>query len=171
MRIMALILMMLMSGPALSQEPPCRSTEAARALDFWLGDWTVHAGGTQVGVNGIVRELDGCAVFEHWTNSSGSEGKSLFYFDAAMDSWHQVWVTENTESAGGLKLKHMTEHGDDMARFQGDLVHPTRGAYLDRTTLSREPDGSVRQLIEISFDSGMTWHSTFDAIYRKVETP
>lgn len=171
MRTMLLILMMLISGSTWSQEPPCRATEAARALDFWLGDWTVHAGGAQVGVNGIVGELDGCAVFEHWTNSAGSEGKSLFYFDATMDSWHQVWVTENTERPGGLKLKHMIEHRDGMARFQGELMHPTRGAYLDRTTLTRQTDGSVHQLIEISFDDGVTWQATFDAIYRKVETP
>lgn len=171
MRTMLLILMMLVTGPAWSQAMPCRATEAAQALDFWLGNWTVHTGGTQVGVNGIVRELDGCAVFEHWTNTAGNEGKSLFYFDAAMDSWHQVWVTENTERPGGLKLKRMIEHGDSMARFQGELIHPTRGTYLDRTTLTREPGSSVRQQIEISFDGGVTWQTTFDAIYRKVETP
>lgn len=171
MRLAFVIVVFLLGGAAHAQTAPCRETETARALDFWLGDWTVHAGGNQVGVNGIVLELKGCAVMEHWTNSAGNEGKSLFYYDAALDSWHQTWVTEDTGRPGGLKQKTLIEYSDGMARFQGEIEHPTRGTYLDRTTLSREADLSVRQLIEISFDGGTSWQPTFDAIYRRVETP
>jgi hypothetical protein len=35
----------------------------------------------------------------------------------------------------------------------------------DRTTSTRQPDGKVRQLIEVSIDTGQTWRTTFDAVY------
>jgi uncharacterized protein (TIGR02246 family) len=41
-------------------------------------------------------------------------------------------------------------------RFQG----------RDRTTLTREADGKVRQVIEGTRDGGKTWHAGFDAIYQ-----
>lgn len=171
MRVIAALFLLFFAGPAIAQDSNCRMSEAGRALDFWLGDWTVYQGNTQIGVNGIQLELGGCAVFEHWTNSAGNEGKSLFYFDAAADIWQQVWVTEDTGRPGGLKLKQMTERGEGMARFEGELEHPTRGAYLDRTTLTLQPNGDVRQLIEISFDGGTNWQQTFDGTYKRVETP
>lgn len=171
MRAAIYLIFALLGSQAQAQDSVCRTEDGARALDFWLGDWTVHSNGEQVGTNGIVRALDGCAVFEHWENRFGNQGKSLFYFDAVANLWQQVWVTEDTSQPGGLKLKTMVGAGDGMIRFQGTLEHPARGQYLDRTTLTRQPDGSVRQLIEISFDDGATWQPTFDAFYRKVETP
>ena len=149
----------------------CADSEIGRALDFWLGDWTVHAGGEQVGTNAIRSELKSCAIFEHWRNSRGGEGKSLFYFDGIAMNWRQVWVTEDTRRPGGLKHKQLVDFADGMVRFSGTLEHPTRGEYLDQTTLTRQPDGNVRQLIEISFDDGATWQTTFDALYKRPETP
>lgn len=171
MRTMMIGLMMTMAGASGAAKADCDSTDAAKALDFWLGDWTVSVGENQVGKNGIVKTLKGCAVFEHWENRAGNQGKSLFYFDAVADSWSQVWVTEDTSRPGGLKHKDMIAFSDGMVRFRGQLEHPTRGAYLDQTTLTRQADGSVRQLIEISFDDGASWQTTFDALYRRPEVP
>lgn len=150
-----------------AQEPAaCRATEASRALDFWVGDWDVFVGGDRAGTNRITVILDGCGVTEDWLNIYDQAGHSLFYFDVARDIWHQVWVTPNTGTPGGLKLKEMMPFPDSggAVRFEGEITRPDGSGYLDRTTLTPLPDGNVRQHIEVSED-GETWLSTFNAIY------
>lgn len=145
----------------------CRTGDHATALDFWVGDWRVtdEADTKFYGTNRVERAVQGCAIFEHWTNRQGGEGKSLFYFDATKDTWAQVWVTGDTSRPGGLKLKMLVDSpGKGSARFRGELTHPDRGTWFDRTTLTPLADGTVRQHIEIS-DDGETWTTTFNAIY------
>ena len=132
------------------------------ALDFWLGRWTVHtADGTPAGTNHIERALDGRSVLEHWSGVDGSDGESLFWLDEAAGTWRQVWV-----GAGHHKEKTLVEHSPRMARFEGRAFAYERGmAIADRTTLTAERDGTVRQLIEYSLDDGANWTTSFDAVY------
>ena len=79
--------------------------------------------------------------------------------------WEQVWVTQDTSRAGGLKHKTMTGIlYANAVRFQGAITTP-KGIVLDRTTLTPWRDGRVRQAIEWSKDSGKTWKTVFDAFY------
>lgn len=145
---------------------PCVADTAWHELDFWLGEWEVMAGGRRAGTNRIVRVLGGCAIMEHWTDTAGGEGKSLFYYQPITAEWKQVWVTERAGSVGGLKEKVLVERLEGGAlRFQGEIPLPSGGSYLDRTTLTPLPDGRVWQLIEVSRDRGRTWQTTFDAEY------
>lgn len=100
-----------------------------------------------------------------WTEVDGSgAGKSLFSFDARMDLWTQVWVTEDTSLAGGLKHKVLRRRTSESTTFQGEIEGKSGTVYYDRTTLTRNADASVRQVIEVS-RSGAEWKSVFDAIY------
>ncbi|HNR76904.1 MAG TPA: hypothetical protein PKM48_07215 [Parvularculaceae bacterium] len=166
MQFVAALSFLLAAGAA-DAEPPCRSAAHGKALDFWLGEWTVASedGATRFGENRIERALDGCAVFEHWRGASGGEGKSLFYFDARADRWEQIWVTADTTRPGGLKRKLLVDFAGAGVRFQGELKSEAGAPYLDRTTLTPLEDGRVRQLIEISTDDGATWKATFDGYY------
>lgn len=147
--------------------PPCEDVPAFQMLDFWVGEWTVHAGDQQVGTNRIVKVLDGCAVEEHWTGGSGGRGRSLFYFVPGLQEWRQVWVTDRATAPGAVKEKRLVESFEGAGvRFQGEIPLPEGGSYLDRTTLTPLPEGRVRQLIEISPDGGESWRTTFDAEYR-----
>ncbi|MDX1662107.1 MAG: hypothetical protein R3326_09990 [Gemmatimonadota bacterium] len=152
---------------ALAQEvPACDEVEGFHRLDFWVGEWDVHAGDRQVGTNRIEKILDGCAIMEHWTSAGGSEGKSLFYYDVWTDEWKQVWVTARATRVAGLKEKTLIERFDDGGvRFQGRISLPDGEEAIDRTTLTPLPDGTVRQVIEASMD-GESWRTNFDAIYR-----
>jgi ketosteroid isomerase-like protein len=139
------------------------------ALDFWLGHWEVSQDSRLVGTNTVETTLDGCAIFEHWRDVEGGQGTSLFYYDRGAARWKQVWTTEQALAVGGTKEKaeqvEFTSSG--RMRFQGHYPAKDPGTTLtDRTTLTREQDGSVRQLIEISTDAGHTWRTIFDAIYR-----
>lgn len=169
----ALLCLYLVLGAAVAQEGEedvCRRGETAKVLDFWLGDWKVTdpKSGDYYGSNKIEMDLKGCAIFEHWTDRTGGQGKSLFYFDATGEQWTQVWVTEDTSQPWGLKVKQMVQRLDDGGlSFQGVLKDKEGNSYLDRTTLTPLPDGSVRQLIEISTDAGASWKTTFDALYAR----
>jgi hypothetical protein len=141
----------------------CDSMPAYHVLDFWVGDWDVFAGDRKVGTNRIEKVADGCALIENWTDGGGGEGKSLFYYQRVRQDWRQVWV-----DAGGVKEKHIVaRYPDGGVRFQGELPRANGVFVLDRTTLTPNADGTVRQVIEQSSDGGKTWTTGFDAIYRR----
>lgn len=146
--------------------PSCAETPAFSALDFWVGEWDVFAGGREVGENRVEKVLDGCAILEHWTSRAGGEGKSLFYYHPAERRWKQVWVTSRSLAPGGTKEKSQVEAPAGSLRFQGEMILPDGREYLDRTTLTPLGKGEVRQLIEYSADGGKTWQVSFDAVYR-----
>ena len=138
---------------------PCSASEYG-PLDFWVGTWdVVNERGEPEGYNRIEKVLNGCAIIENWKDASGSEGKSLFYFEPVSKTWKQVWVTDT----GSIKEKTLLkDYAGPGIRFQGELPRRSgRGTYLDRTTLSKEKGGRVRQVIEISLDGGKTWPSEY----------
>ena len=71
----------------------CSEDPSYAILDFWVGDWDVLVDAEIVGKNRIEKILAGCALLEHWTDSEGGEGKSLFYRVPGEDSWKQAWVS------------------------------------------------------------------------------
>ena len=159
---------MMLATTGVAQTPGCQDEPKYQALDFWLGQWRVVNGkGDFQGDNHIESILDGCAVVEHWTSSSGNKGLSLFYITD--DQWHQVWVTPFARAPGGIKVKHelLTFEGEGI-RFQGEIQRQDGSRYLDRTTLKSLDDGKVQQQIEVSTDGGDNWKMTFDAIYLPV---
>ena len=140
-------------------------------LDFWIGDWNVvSASGEPLGANRIESILKGCAIQENWTDPSGEEGKSLFYYSPGQSRWKQVWVTASANALGGMKEKAALPVADGGMRFQGELVDHDR-IILDRTTLTPLADGRVRQIIETSTDGGTTWRVQFDALYERKPRP
>jgi hypothetical protein len=151
-----------------SSSDDCNSWPRMHALDFWLGTWTVSSRGQVVGTNRVEAILKGCAVMEHWRDVEGGEGQSVFYYDRATDRWKQVWLTDHAFRRGGTREKaELRERtSSDRIMFQGNYPDPKSGLTItDRTTLTPQADGTVRQVIEISTDSGKTWRTTFDALY------
>jgi len=164
------LFLLLLPIPAYAQEQPtCDDLPVYQALNFWLGNWAAYQEGEQVGENRIEKILGGCAILEHWEDVEGGQGKSLFYVDDR-GRWQQVWVTPYAAATGGVKEKSWQEtRPANSVRFQGSI---NRGDsyYLDRTTLSVQEDGSVRQHIEVSDDDGNSWRTTFDAVYREPQS-
>jgi hypothetical protein len=158
------------SSPASPTPPPssasCDADPTYHVLDFWLGDWTVLAGGKEAGTNRVEKILAGCAVRELWRDADGGRGDSLFFVQPVTRRWKQVWVTDQATVPGGLKEKRLVARlQGGGTRFQGEIQVPDGRVILDRTTLTPAPDGRVHQVIEISRDGGSTWAATFDAWY------
>jgi hypothetical protein len=136
------------------------STRRLAALDFWVGRWSVRSrDGEPAGVDVVEQAAGGRAVLEHWQDVHGNEGRGFFYFDPVAQNWKQVWVM-----AGVVKLKELTVIEDRRARFEGQAFDKNR-FLSDRTTLTGLADGTVAQLIEHSRDGGITWQTSFDAVY------
>jgi hypothetical protein len=154
-----------------SEASPCRASEAAQSLDFWIGDWEVYVGGGLAGRDRVERILGGCGVTERWQDAVGGEGFSLFAFDARKQLWTQTWITDNSAVPGGAKFKVLRGRAPGSTIFQGEIEGADGAVYYDRTILTALPGGRVRQQIQASRD-GASWRTSFDALYvPKGQTP
>ncbi|HEU5303478.1 MAG TPA: tetratricopeptide repeat protein, partial [Gemmatimonadales bacterium] len=73
---------------------PCRASPASRQFDFWLGDWSVRASGTEVGTSRIHLIGDRCALLENY-DAPNLTVRSLNFFDPRLAKWRQVVVLDN----------------------------------------------------------------------------
>ena len=145
----------------------CAGRSANHRLDFWLGDWLAYAGGALDGTSHIASILGGCVIQEEWTDIAGYQGRSWFYVDPSTGRLKQVWLTSHAEQLGGtLEKAELPGSVPGSVRFQGTLTEDSGKRMLDRTTLTLQPDATVRQVIEISKDDGRTWTVKYDAVYR-----
>ena len=72
---------------------PCASNPDSRALDFWLGEWTIGAaGGAPTATSTVALELDQCLVVERWDGGRGHTGENLFAYSADDRSWHGLFA-------------------------------------------------------------------------------
>jgi hypothetical protein len=165
LKIVATAAALLVAGAADGQaNSPCRATEVARNLDFWVGDWDVYTGTTLAGRDKVERVLGGCGMTERWKGGEGDAGISLFAYDARKDFWTQTWITDNSAVPGGLKVKVLRAHSSTSTTFQGEIEGRNGAIYYDRTILTALPGGRVHQEIQVSHD-GVAWRTGFDAIY------
>jgi len=167
---------LLAAGAAAAADEPAPAPESCgelavyHVLDFWLGSWNVYVGATLVGTDKVSRVAGDCAVEERWRSATGNVGRSLFWYDQAAAAWKQVWVTSAAFRTGGTKEKVLKETTPDGGlRFEGVVTRPDGTSYLDRTTLTPSPDGTVHQVIAVSDDDGANWKATFDAVYRPAD--
>jgi tetratricopeptide (TPR) repeat protein len=147
---------------------PCEGIAAARAFDFWVGDWEVRlADGTLAGHNSISRADGGCTVLEQWRGTGGSTGTSMTYFQPSRDQWRQLWVGSNgtlIDISGGLRDGDMHLEGT-IEYLAQDRIEAFRG------TWSVLPDGRVRQHFEEFNLVAQTWQTWFDGYYRLTNAP
>jgi hypothetical protein len=154
---------LVFTGRITAQGQPPAEPAGLHALDFWVGEWEVFlADGPKDGDNRIEKLLNGFALQENWSDVDRHEGKSWFYFHQPDNRWKQVWVTDS----GFVKEKVQVDDAPaGSVRFQGVISLRDGGKLLDRTTLTPQADGRVRQVIEQSRDDGATWRVGFDAYY------
>ena len=160
-RIASLIVVAFLT-PHLALGQSCDS-EKHRQFDFWIGDWTVTANGQVAGANTIERILDGCALQENWTGSSGSEGKSFNMFFERDGRWHQTWVDKTgsrLDLSGGL---------DKQGRMvlSGEMPGNDGGTVLHEIAWTPNDDGTVLQHWRGSKDGGKSWSDLFVGTYTR----
>lgn len=138
---------------------PTKGLKGADLMDHWVGEWDVFSGGQLAGRNSITKVLDGFGIEERWINAGGNKGQSLFTFDVKNGTWRQLWIDDKGWVVDGIGFA--VENG---IKFEGESKLPNGTTGKIRTTLTKNPDGSVRQLIESEGPPG-TWTVGFDAKY------
>ncbi len=140
---------------------PCKSDEVHGQLDFWVGEWEVtNPKGQKAGTNSIVKTLDGCLILENWTGTEGSIGKSMNYFDPVTKKWAQTWVDNS-----GDVIAYEGELRNGAMLLQGTHREKAGTTVRSRMSLTPQPNGHVRQVIEESRDGGKTWSVWFAGDY------
>jgi hypothetical protein len=133
-------------------------------FDFWIGDWQVFGTqGKKLGENRIIAVNKGCTLAEHWTNSSGGEGRSYNAYDALTRKWYQFWSDDQGGTlslTGGLK--------DGAMVLEGERPNPGDGKpQKQRISWTPLANGDVRQHWQTSDDGGASWQTSFDGEYRR----
>ena len=161
----AIAVLLLLPLPLMAQQPKgCEDRPEIRVFDFWAGDWQVTAtGSTQVvGTSSVQLINRSCALLENWTGTGGGTGKSLNFYDASTQLWHQVW----TDATGGETF-FTGKYADDTMRFEGEHINAAGAKSPARLTFTRIDDSHVRQVGETSMDDGKTWKVSYDFTYTR----
>lgn len=151
--------------PAMPSDTIARTcaSDAHRAFDFWVGDWSVAPPGQEPrAVNHVRREVQGCLIREHYWNAGGYTGTSTNWFTPSDGLWRQLWLDNS-----GLILQ-LSGGVDDRGRMvlQGDRTTADGGRVRDRITWYPDDSGHVHQIWDSSTDGGVTWENAFHGIYR-----
>lgn len=140
---------------------PCLYSAEAKQFDFFVGEWTAfNSQGRAVGTSYIQRIANGCGVLENWRDGFGNEGKSINFYDAGDQKWHQYWMGSN-----GVPARYAGVYRDAAIRYEGETKVVNGVKTLARLTFFRVDENTVRQLAENSTDDGKTWTATYDFKY------
>ena len=151
--VLLVLFVLLFAVPGHAQ--PC-STEEARQLDFWLGEWDLTWQGGS-GTNDITRRFGDCVIEENFAGNMPTglfKGHSVSVYNAQLGQWQQTWVdnqggyltfTGGVDGGGVMRL-----HGPEREQPDGKTV-VTRMSWVDVT------DDAFDWHWERSFDGGETW--------------
>lgn len=142
---------------------PCANAEN-RALDFWLGKWTIAApGGAKNATSQVTLELDKCMVVERWDGGRGHAGENLFAYSADDKGWHGMFA----DNEGRVHVFFDGKVSAGSAEFSGRSLGPQGETVLNRVTISRTSADRVEQAWQKSFDDGKTWTTVFRGEYAR----
>lgn len=144
-----------------SDAAPAPCTDARyRALDFWLGEWTVATiTGQPAGRNVVASVLDGCVVTEDWRDVRGESGRGTHRFDVQSGRWLQTWVDNR-----GRTMDLVGVPGEGAMQW----TRTEASGALERGEVRRVSTDRVEQKGERSVDHGRTWTPLFHFVYIRV---
>ena len=142
---------------------PCLTRKESRLFDFWVGDWDVrNSQGQPAGQSSVQLLLEGCALYENWTDGQGGGGKSLNSYNTNTKQWQQFW----TDQYGRVTEYRESTWINGSLQFSAQQITPQGPARLHMTFTPVNAD-LVRQFGEISTDDGKTWAPSFDLYYHR----
>lgn len=101
---------------------------------------------------------------ENWSAAGGPyTGTSYNFYNTTSGKWQQLWI----DSQGGNLQLEGEWNGAAMILQSQPAKNQKGEMQLDRITWTPNPDGTVRQLWEVSVDDGRTWTAAFDGMYRR----
>ena len=143
---------------------PCVSNPNNRALDFWLGQWSVAAPGSAPSATSTVTlELDKCMVVERWDGGRGHTGENVFAYSADDKGWHGLFA----DNQGRVHVFFNGKASPGMTQFTGPSQGRNGETILNRVTIRRIGADQVEQAWEKSSDGGKSWEIAFRGEYTR----
>jgi predicted enzyme related to lactoylglutathione lyase len=134
-------------------------------FSFWEGDWEVFGyDGTKQGTNKVVFLQDKCVLQENWNGLTANDaGTSYNFYNAEKKQWEQVWISNKgyvLEMKGNFTDSSMVLKSEVVKDFKGNLV-------INRVTWTKQSNGDVKQVWQVSADNEKTWTYQFYGIYKR----
>ena len=161
-----LLLILALEKPVFAQTVNCKLAKHGQ-FDFWLGNWQVKDVKEEklLGRDSIEKSLYGCAVEEHFHDTSDGEGKSLSFFEPRDGLWHQTYL----DNAGAV-LQLSGGFESEQMRMAGTVLFPgSSNSIMIRITWKKVDAARVRMYQESSSDTGSTWKLDYNLMYVKTQ--
>jgi len=147
----------------LAADTSCAANPKSRALDFWLGDWSIAApGGGPDASSSVTPDLDHCLVVERWKGGDET-GVNFFGYSPDDKSWHGLFANNQ----GHIHVFFDGTVASDIAEFTGPNKGSDGRTILNRITIRRIDANHAEQMWEKSPDGGKTWTTLFRLQYTR----
>ena len=149
---------------AADEVQPCAVNEPSRALDYWLGNWTVKnpAGGGE-SHSSVQLQLAQCALIENWGDGEGHDGENVFGYSQGDHEWRGMFF----DNRGHIHVFLTGKVAGGVAEFQGPSLGEHGEMVLNRIRLTRIAPDRLEQTWEKSRDNGRTWTRQFSLEYSR----
>ncbi|HKF49668.1 MAG TPA: hypothetical protein VKB38_20070 [Terracidiphilus sp.] len=156
--ILAVACLVLPSAANAADDTSCASSPNRRALDFWIGEWSIASPGNPPDASSSVSlDLSQCVVVERWKGERNHSGENVFGYSADDQSWHGLFA--DNEGRVHVFLEGKATAGT--AQFTGPSRGPGGETVLNRITVRRIDANHVEQEWQKSADNGKTWTRQF----------
>lgn len=147
---------------------PCAVNAPSRALDYWVGEWSIASPGGGAGSTSTVRLLlDQCVLVESWGDGRGHDGENVFGYSQGDRDWRGMFF----DNRGHVHIFVAGKVADGTAEFLGPSVGEHGEAVLNRIRLVRLAQDRLEQTWEKSVDNGQTWSRQFRLEYTRRSAP
>lgn len=159
--LLAALVVPVIAAAAEQGASPCTdgSHPEYRQADFWIGNWDVASATRHVSTVTILKAVNGCAFSEVWSTERG-DSSGLITYSPSTHKWDYLFVTP---SGVVIRLADGVASGSD---FKFNQAVPVDGK-THHWSLSRLPDGTLRELSVGSSDGGTTWTTDYDFKWTK----
>lgn len=152
---------------ALAGQRPCAADAQDRALDFWLGHWTISDGERPSRATSVVSlQLGECLVVENWSDAAGHRGENLFGYNPDSKNWSGMFA----DNRGHIHIFAQGTVGGNRAEFDGRSRGPNGKDVLNRISIIRDTPDAIEQTWQQSADGGTTWTTVFQGKYTRAKT-
>ena len=146
---------------AAANSGPCATNPQSRQLDFWLGNWTVTAGGPSAATSTVSLALDQCLLVENWDGGRGHSGENIFAYSPEEKTWYGMFA----DNTGRVHILSDGKVASGIAEFRGTSHGPKGERVLNKVRVVRIDANRVEQTWQKSTDNGNTWTTEFRGEY------
>ena len=138
---------------------PYATSEVTLDLDFWFGvEWTAAA---LDATSKVTLDLNKCVQIERWDDAFGHSGDNYFAYNANDKSWQAIFA----DNEGHVDIFPTCNVTLGFVQFSGQSRGRAGELALNRVTIRRISEDRVEQKWEKSIDEDKTWTTVFRRVY------